>query len=58
MILAWPHNRVFNPRHYVYQCMTQMNDGTIGLLWERETQGLFFTRVPLEWLTDSRSTIS
>ena len=25
-------------------------DGTLGLLWEREMQGLYFTRIPLEWI--------
>ncbi|AZA13443.1 exo-alpha-sialidase [Corynebacterium choanae] len=55
---TWPHNRVFNPRHYVYQCMTQLANGDIGLLWERETQGLYFTRVPLRWLTASQNTMS
>lgn len=57
-VQQWPHNRVFQPRHYVYQCMTQLSNGDLGLLWERETQGLFFTRIPLEWLTDSNSTLS
>ncbi|MBX8995134.1 sialidase [Corynebacterium testudinoris] len=46
---TWPIARTFNPKHYVYQCMTQLPDGTLGLLWERETQGLYFTRVPLQW---------
>ena len=55
---TWPHNRVINPRHYVYQCMTQLPSGDIALLWEREWQGLFLTTVPLAWLTNSRSTIS
>ena len=55
---TWPHNRVINPRHYVYQCMTQLPSGDIALLWEREWQGLFLTTVPLAWLTSSRSTIS
>lgn len=55
---TWPHNRVINPRHYVYQCATQLGNGDIGLLWERETQGLFLTRIPLEWLINSRSTES
>ena len=54
----WPHNRVVNPRHYVYQCMAQLPSGDIALLWEREWQGLFLTTVPLAWLTSSRSTIS
>ncbi|AKK10327.1 sialidase family protein [Corynebacterium uterequi] len=50
---TWPHNRVFNPKHYVYQCMTQLPNGDIGLLWERERQGLFLSIVPLTWLTSS-----
>ena len=56
--VTWPHNRVINPRHYVYQCMAQLPSGDIALLWEREWQGLFLTTVPLAWLTSSRSTIS
>ena len=55
---TWPHNRVINPRHYVYQCMAQLPSGDIALLWEREWQGLFLTTVPLAWLTSSHSTIS
>ncbi|AZA11326.1 sialidase family protein [Corynebacterium gerontici] len=55
---TWPHNRVFQPRHYVYQCMTQLADGDIGLLWERETQGLYFSRIPLAWLQGSRQTLA
>ena len=42
--------RTFNPAHYVYQCMTILPDGTLGLLWEREMQGQYFTRIPLEWV--------
>ena len=56
--VTWPHNRVINPRHYVYQCMAQLPSGDIALLWEREWQGLFLTTVPLTWLVSSRSTIS
>ena len=55
---TWPHNRVVNPRHYVYQCMAQLPSGDIALLWEREWQGLFLTTVPLAWLTSSHSTSS
>ena len=56
--VTWPHNRVINPRHYVYQCMAQLPSGDIALLWEREWQGLFLTTVPIAWLTSSHSTIS
>ena len=47
---TWIASRTFNPAHYVYQCMTILPDGTLGLLWERKMQGLYFTRIPLEWL--------
>lgn len=52
---TWIASRTFNPAHYVYQCMTILPDGTLGLLWEREMQGLYFTRIPLEWLEPPRS---
>lgn len=55
---TWPHNRVFNPRHYVYQSMAQLSDGSIGLLWEREWHGIYFTRIPLSWLEESRQSLT
>ena len=45
---TWIASRTFNPAHYVYQCMTFLPNGTLGLRWEREMQGLYFTRIPLE----------
>ncbi|WP_245792888.1 sialidase family protein [Boudabousia marimammalium] len=45
----WSISRTFNPYHYVYQCLTRLDENTLGLLWERETQGVYFTTVPLEW---------
>lgn len=45
---TWIASRTFNPAHYVYQCMTFLPNGTLGLRWEREMQGLSFTRIPLE----------
>ena len=47
---TWIASRTFNPAHYVYQCMTILPDGALGLLWEREMQGLYFSRIPLEWI--------
>ncbi|MDN5654202.1 MAG: glycoside hydrolase, partial [Kocuria sp.] len=55
---TWPHNKVFNPRHYVYQSMAQLSDGSIGLLWEREWHGIYFTRIPLSWLEESRQSLT
>ncbi|WP_288923219.1 exo-alpha-sialidase [uncultured Bifidobacterium sp.] len=47
---TWDVHRCFNPYHYVYQCMTVLPDCSLGLLWERETAGVYFTRLPLSWL--------
>ena len=55
---TWAHNRVFNPRHYVYQSMAQLPDGRLALLWEREWHGLYLSYLDLEWLTQSKHTIS
>ncbi|MBN9643709.1 exo-alpha-sialidase [Corynebacterium mendelii] len=51
---SWVARRTFNPAHYVYQCMTQLPTGEIGLLWERETQGLYFSILPNEWFDNAR----
>lgn len=46
---TWPIARTFNPGHYVYQSMTYLPSGKIGLLWENEWQGLYLTQIPLSW---------
>ena len=46
---SWPIARTFNPGHYVYQSMTYLPSGKIGLLWENEWQGLYLTQIPLSW---------
>lgn len=50
---TWHKARTFNPGHYVYQAMTALPNGTIGLLWEREWQGLYFSSFTLDWLEAS-----
>ena len=52
---TWIESRTFNPAHYVYQCMTILPDGMLGLLWEREMQGLHFTRSLWSGLRPRRS---
>lgn len=47
---TWALTRCYNPYHYVYQCMSVRPDGDIGLLWERETAGVYYTRVTRSWL--------
>ena len=46
---TWASSRAVNPAHYVYQCMCELADGAIGLLWENECQGLYFSRLPLSF---------
>ncbi|AOZ73295.1 hypothetical protein BK816_08405 [Boudabousia tangfeifanii] len=52
---TWIASRTFNPQHYVYQCLCVLPDGNLGLLWERETQGLYFTRIPQDWLENAKN---
>ncbi|WP_165496230.1 sialidase family protein [Alloscardovia theropitheci] len=47
---TWSRSRCFNPYHYVYQCMSVRPDGDIGLLWERETAGVYYTHITRSWL--------
>ena len=54
---SWKHSRTFNPGHYVYQCMCVLPDGRIGILWENECQGLYFSRLPLSWFSDGLETV-
>ena len=55
---TWKHSRTFNPGHYVYQCMCVLPDGRIGILWENECQGLYFSRLPLSWFSDGLETVA
>ena len=54
---TWRRSRTFNPGHYVYQCMCALPDGRIGILWENECQGLYFSRIPLSWFSDVVETV-
>ena len=54
---SWKYSRTFNPGHYVYQCMCVLPDGRIGILWENECQGLYFSRLPLSWFSDGLETV-
>ncbi|XCB29312.1 sialidase family protein [Arcanobacterium hippocoleae] len=50
---SWSISRTFNPYHYVYQCLTRIDENRVGLLWERETQGLYYTEIPLSWFGET-----
>lgn len=45
----WVSSKTFQPGHYVYQSMCELPDGDVGLLWENECQGLYFSRIPLSY---------
>lgn len=49
---TWKNSRTFQAGRYVYQAMVELPNGNIGLLWEREWQGLYYTEVPRAWLLD------
>ncbi len=48
---TWPVAKTLCLGHYVYQCMTPLGPDALGVLWERETQGLYFTRLDASWFT-------
>lgn len=48
---TWSHNRVFRPDTYVYNNLVQLPDLQVGLMWELEWDGIYFSRFPLSWLT-------
>lgn len=46
--ITWPGRLVLKSGHYVYQCLADMGQGRVGILWENEWQGLYFTTVELQ----------
>lgn len=49
---TWRNSRTFQSGRYVYQALVNLPNGNIGLLWEREWQGLYYTEIPRSWLLD------
>lgn len=45
---TWPGSVTIKSGHYVYQCLAEMGEGTVGILWENEWQGLYFTTLSIE----------
>ena len=52
---TWPISRVIHPGPSAYSCMTQLQDGSIGLLYENGNdtpyERISFARFNLEWLS-------
>ena len=38
--------RAVNPRHHGYQALAALPGGDVAMLWERETAGIWMTRIP------------
>lgn len=38
--------RAVNPRHHGYQSLAALPGGDVAMLWERETAGIWMTRIP------------
>ena len=53
---TWPVSKVIEPGRVAYSCLTILNDGTIGLLYEHGEdspyESISFARFDLAWLTD------
>jgi len=49
---TWPVQKTIFKGRAAYSCLTQLNDGTIGLLYEKENRGaISFRRITYDWLT-------
>ncbi|MDO5721750.1 MAG: sialidase family protein [Actinomycetaceae bacterium] len=54
---TWPVSRCFNPYHFVYLCLEVLPNADLGLLWERETTGVYFSRLPRTWFHFDRKNL-
>ena len=52
---TWPIQKVVHPGKYAYSCLTRLNDGSIGILFEADAYAeIKLARFTLEWLTGRR----
>jgi hypothetical protein len=48
---SWSKKRRIYPRGYAYSCLTKLDDGTVGVIFEADGyERIVFTNVTLEWL--------
>jgi len=48
---TWPHARVLEPGPAAYSTVTDLGDGTVGVLFERGPyEAIRFARVPIAWV--------
>ena len=51
---TWQWSKNITTGGFGYSCLTQLNDGTIGLFYEGESGKLFFSKLSMEYLTDGK----
>lgn len=52
---TWPIQKAIFKGRTAYSCLTQLQDGSIGLLYEKENRGaIAFKRVTLDWLKSDK----
>jgi len=53
---TWPVAKIIHEGGYAYSCLTELKDGSVGLLFEKDGYtSIAFTRFTLDWLTDGRN---
>ncbi|MET7282109.1 exo-alpha-sialidase [Kribbella sp. NPDC005582] len=52
---TWKHSRTLKAGGYAYNSIAVLPNGDVAVLWELQNQGLYFSKVPLSWLTSSAS---
>ncbi|WP_353649181.1 sialidase family protein [Nakamurella sp. A5-74] len=52
---TWKYSRTLKANGYAYSSMITLPGGDIGVFWEEPYTGINFSRVPLSWLTASKS---
>jgi sialidase-1 len=54
---SWPVQKTIFKGKSAYSCLTQMSDGSIGLLYEKGNRGaIYFRKVTLDWLKSTNET--
>jgi sialidase-1 len=53
--VTWPVKKEFAPGFFAYSCLVALPDGTIGCLYENESNlKIAFARMTIEWLTEGK----
>ncbi len=48
---TWARSKTVYAGPFAYSCLTKLNDGRIGMLFERDNYAaISFVSVPLEWI--------